>query len=186
MFIFSQLIIIVFYKSKKQMENKDTLHLKSIVNMYWTTVYLCEIYLEVVWSSIIFTIKKQIKEVFLFPIFLTAAYSETLTAPPVPTGKPFDPHACIVHAIANIICAVVFGHRFSSEDESFVRLIKAVHVVIYFQATIWGRVRIWFSCSYSLKRICTWQVKTNQLKVNDDYSQTLPHHYSVSHWAVIS
>lgn len=34
MFIFSQLIIIVFYKSKKQMENKDTLHLKSIVNMY--------------------------------------------------------------------------------------------------------------------------------------------------------
>ncbi|XP_065700426.1 cytochrome P450 2J5-like [Patagioenas fasciata] len=55
-------------------------------------------------------------------------------------GKPFDPHTCIVHAIANIICAVVFGHRFSSEDESFVRLIKAVHVVIYFQATIWGRM----------------------------------------------
>uniref|UniRef100_A0A8D2MF97 CP2J2 protein n=1 Tax=Zonotrichia albicollis TaxID=44394 RepID=A0A8D2MF97_ZONAL len=34
-------------------------------------------------------------------------------------GKPFDPHTSIVHAIANIICAVVFGHCFSSEDESF-------------------------------------------------------------------
>ncbi|XP_025950590.1 cytochrome P450 2J2-like [Dromaius novaehollandiae] len=55
-------------------------------------------------------------------------------------GKPFNPHTFIVHAIANVICAVVFGHRFSSEDESFSKLIKAVHFVIYFQATIWGRM----------------------------------------------
>ncbi|OXB62100.1 hypothetical protein ASZ78_010505 [Callipepla squamata] len=55
-------------------------------------------------------------------------------------GEPFDPRTSIVHAIANIICAVVFGHRFSSEDESFSKLIKAVYFVIYFQATIWGRM----------------------------------------------
>ncbi|XP_026710600.1 cytochrome P450 2J2-like isoform X2 [Athene cunicularia] len=55
-------------------------------------------------------------------------------------GKPFDPHTFIVHAIANIICAVVFGHRFSSDDESFSKLIKAVYFVIHFQATIWGRM----------------------------------------------
>ncbi|NWR78255.1 CP2J2 protein, partial [Centropus unirufus] len=55
-------------------------------------------------------------------------------------GKPFDPHTSIAHAIANIICAVVFGRRFSSKDESFSKLIKAVYFVIYFQATIWGRL----------------------------------------------
>ncbi|KFQ23865.1 Cytochrome P450 2J2, partial [Mesitornis unicolor] len=55
-------------------------------------------------------------------------------------GKPFDPRTFLVHAIANIICAVVFGHRFSSEDESFGKLIKAVYFVIYSQATIWGRM----------------------------------------------
>uniref|UniRef100_A0A669Q0W4 Cytochrome P450 family 2 subfamily J member 2 n=1 Tax=Phasianus colchicus TaxID=9054 RepID=A0A669Q0W4_PHACC len=48
-------------------------------------------------------------------------------------GEPFNPRTSIVHAIANIICAVVFGHRFSSEDESFSKLIKAVYFVIYFQ-----------------------------------------------------
>ncbi|XP_019358958.1 PREDICTED: cytochrome P450 2J2-like [Gavialis gangeticus] len=55
-------------------------------------------------------------------------------------GKPFDPHTPVVHGIANVICAVVFGHRFSSEDESFNRLIKAIYFIIYFQATNWGRM----------------------------------------------
>ncbi|XP_065267075.1 cytochrome P450 2J5-like [Emys orbicularis] len=55
-------------------------------------------------------------------------------------GKPFDPHTHIVHAVANVICTVVFGHRFSSEDDSFNRLIKAIYFVIFFQATIWGRM----------------------------------------------
>ncbi|KFW02891.1 Cytochrome P450 2J2, partial [Eurypyga helias] len=55
-------------------------------------------------------------------------------------GAPFDPHTSIVQAIANIICAVVFGHRFASQDESFRRLIKAVNFVIYIQATVWGRM----------------------------------------------
>ncbi|POI35631.1 hypothetical protein CIB84_000618 [Bambusicola thoracicus] len=55
-------------------------------------------------------------------------------------GRPFNPRTSIVHAIANVICAVVFGHRFSSEDESFGKLLKAVYFVIYFQATIWGRM----------------------------------------------
>lgn len=80
------------------------------------------------------------KKIFL--VFLAVVYSEVLTAPPIFTGKAFDPHTSIVHAIANIICAVVFGHRFSSEDESFSKLIKAIYFVIYFQGTIWGRVRI--------------------------------------------
>lgn len=78
------------------------------------------------------------KKVFLD--FITVVYSEVFIASPIFTGKPFDPHTSIVRAIANIICAVVFGHRFSSEDESFSKLIRAIYFVIYFQGTIWGRV----------------------------------------------
>ncbi|CAM5164146.1 unnamed protein product [Natator depressus] len=55
-------------------------------------------------------------------------------------GTSFDPHTHIVHAVANVICTVVFGHRFSSEDDSFNRLIKAIYFVIFFQATVWGRM----------------------------------------------
>lgn len=71
------------------------------------------------------------------------------------TGRPFNPRTSIVHAIANIICAVVFGHRFSSEDESFSKLIKAVYFVIYFQATIWGRVRTYtFNQNFPSSNLC--------------------------------
>ncbi|CAM2119301.1 unnamed protein product [Caretta caretta] len=61
-------------------------------------------------------------------------------------GKSFDPHTHIVYAVANVICTVVFGHRFSSEDDSFNRLIKAIYFVIFFQATIWGRMYDAFPC----------------------------------------
>uniref|UniRef100_A0A8C8RJ09 Uncharacterized protein n=2 Tax=Pelusios castaneus TaxID=367368 RepID=A0A8C8RJ09_9SAUR len=60
-------------------------------------------------------------------------------------GKPFNPRIPIVHAVANVMCAVVFGHRFSTEDDSFNRLIKAINFVIYYQATIWGRMYDAFS-----------------------------------------
>ncbi|XP_074860800.1 cytochrome P450 2J5-like [Carettochelys insculpta] len=55
-------------------------------------------------------------------------------------GKSFNPHTHIVHATGNVIYSVIFGHRFSSEDDSFNRLIKAISFVIYFQGTIWGRL----------------------------------------------
>nr|XP_025034951.1 cytochrome P450 2J2-like [Pelodiscus sinensis] len=47
-------------------------------------------------------------------------------------GKLFDPHIHMIHAIANVICSVSFGHRFSSEDDSFNRLIKAISSIFSF------------------------------------------------------
>uniref|UniRef100_A0A667XSS3 Cytochrome P450 2J2-like n=1 Tax=Myripristis murdjan TaxID=586833 RepID=A0A667XSS3_9TELE len=39
-------------------------------------------------------------------------------------GKPFNPHLIINNAVSNIICSLVFGHRFEYEDEWFIKLIK--------------------------------------------------------------
>uniref|UniRef100_A0A8C3HQ17 Cytochrome P450 2J6-like n=1 Tax=Chrysemys picta bellii TaxID=8478 RepID=A0A8C3HQ17_CHRPI len=47
-------------------------------------------------------------------------------------GKSLDPSVPIVHAVSNVICAVVFGHRFSLEDETFHRLIEAFDCILAF------------------------------------------------------
>lgn len=47
-------------------------------------------------------------------------------------GKPVDPSFPLVHSVSNVICAVVFGHRFSREDEAFHELIKATEHLFKF------------------------------------------------------
>uniref|UniRef100_A0A667YEA2 Cytochrome P450 2J2-like n=1 Tax=Myripristis murdjan TaxID=586833 RepID=A0A667YEA2_9TELE len=39
-------------------------------------------------------------------------------------GKPFNPHVIINNAVSNIICSLVFGHRFEYEDERFINFIN--------------------------------------------------------------
>ncbi|KGL82603.1 Cytochrome P450 2J6, partial [Tinamus guttatus] len=47
-------------------------------------------------------------------------------------GKAVDPSYPIVHAVSNVICAVVFGHRFSLEDKTFCELIEAYNYIVAF------------------------------------------------------
>ncbi|XP_059711607.1 cytochrome P450 2J4-like isoform X2 [Haemorhous mexicanus] len=47
-------------------------------------------------------------------------------------GKPVNPSFPLVHSVSNVICAVVFGHRFSREDEAFHELIKATEHLFKF------------------------------------------------------
>ncbi|XP_040423818.1 cytochrome P450 2J2-like isoform X1 [Cygnus olor] len=47
-------------------------------------------------------------------------------------GEAVDPSFPIVHAVSNVICAVVFGHRFSLQDETFRQLIEAYNCVVAF------------------------------------------------------
>ncbi|KAL7991109.1 hypothetical protein Chor_014539 [Crotalus horridus] len=42
-------------------------------------------------------------------------------------GQPMEPSFPIVLAVSNVICALLFGYRFSKEDEIFHRLIKRRH-----------------------------------------------------------
>ncbi|KAK2538489.1 hypothetical protein Q9233_002349 [Columba guinea] len=47
-------------------------------------------------------------------------------------GKPLDPSYPLIHAVSNVICAVVYGHRFSREDETFRELIRATEYLFKF------------------------------------------------------
>ncbi|NXF78122.1 CP2CE protein, partial [Sclerurus mexicanus] len=56
-------------------------------------------------------------------------------------GEAVDPSFPIVHTVSNVICAVVFGHRFSLEDETFCQLIEACNHIVAF-----GNSRLYFIC----------------------------------------
>ncbi|NXE86460.1 CP2J6 protein, partial [Menura novaehollandiae] len=51
-------------------------------------------------------------------------------------GKPLDPTMPVVHTVSNVICSVIFGHRFSRDDENFHRLIKSIDTVTAFVNSI--------------------------------------------------
>uniref|UniRef100_A0A667Y2K6 Uncharacterized protein n=1 Tax=Myripristis murdjan TaxID=586833 RepID=A0A667Y2K6_9TELE len=56
------------------------------------------------------------------------------------SGKPFNPHLIINNAVSNIICSLVFGHRFEYEDEWFIKLIKRFDSALQIEASIWAQL----------------------------------------------
>ncbi|XP_074524640.1 cytochrome P450 2J2-like [Halichoeres trimaculatus] len=52
-------------------------------------------------------------------------------------GKPFNPHIILNNAVSNIICSLVFGHRFEYSDERFRKMI------ICFEKGLQGLTSIW-------------------------------------------
>ncbi|NXM09301.1 CP2J6 protein, partial [Tyrannus savana] len=51
-------------------------------------------------------------------------------------GEPLDPTMPVVQTVANVICSMIFGHRFSTEDENFHRLIESIDTIIAFVNSI--------------------------------------------------
>ncbi|NXF15225.1 CP2J6 protein, partial [Rhodinocichla rosea] len=51
-------------------------------------------------------------------------------------GKPLDPTMPVVHTVSNVICSILFGHRFSRDDENFHRLIESFDIVAAFLNSI--------------------------------------------------
>lgn len=76
---------------------------------------------------------------------LISLKQETLTVTfiIVVAGKPVDPSFPLVHSVSNVICAVVFGHRFSREDETFHELIKATEYLFKFGGSFIYHVSEW-------------------------------------------
>ncbi|NXU51175.1 CP2J2 protein, partial [Turnix velox] len=52
-------------------------------------------------------------------------------------GKPLDPTMPIVHTVSNVICSVLFGHRYSRDDETFHRLIESIDRIAAFGNSIY-------------------------------------------------
>ncbi|XP_077785794.1 cytochrome P450 2J4-like [Podarcis muralis] len=51
-------------------------------------------------------------------------------------GQPLDPSMPITNSVSNVICAVVFGHRFALEDERFQKLIESIDFVQKFLSSV--------------------------------------------------
>ncbi|XP_062250672.1 cytochrome P450 2J2-like [Platichthys flesus] len=55
-------------------------------------------------------------------------------------GKPFNPHLAINNAVSNIICSLVFGHRFEYDDEKFLTLMKLIDTATQIEGSIWAQL----------------------------------------------
>ncbi|XP_033006742.1 cytochrome P450 2C23-like isoform X1 [Lacerta agilis] len=51
-------------------------------------------------------------------------------------GKPMNPSFALTLAVSNVICVVVFGHRFSTEDKKFHELLEAMEVIFKFAGSL--------------------------------------------------
>uniref|UniRef100_A0AAY4DV60 Cytochrome P450 n=1 Tax=Denticeps clupeoides TaxID=299321 RepID=A0AAY4DV60_9TELE len=53
---------------------------------------------------------------------------------------PFDPSFFLSRAVSNVICALVFGQRFSYQDAQLLRLLQIINRVLRFGSSPWGQV----------------------------------------------
>ncbi|NXS85393.1 CP2J6 protein, partial [Erpornis zantholeuca] len=61
-------------------------------------------------------------------------------------GKPLDPTTPVVYTVANVIGSMIFGHRFSRDDENFHRLIDSFDTAAAFLNSI----------SFFIYELCPW------------------------------
>ncbi|XP_038126747.1 cytochrome P450 2J6-like [Cyprinodon tularosa] len=54
--------------------------------------------------------------------------------------KPVNPHLIINNAVSNIICHLVFGHRFEYGDEKFRKLMLLFDKALQIEASIWAQL----------------------------------------------
>ncbi|XP_075692317.1 cytochrome P450 2A13-like [Rhinoderma darwinii] len=59
-------------------------------------------------------------------------------------GKMFDPTFLFGCAVSNIICSIVFGKRFSYNDERFLSLLNNITGVLRFMISGWGMIFYYF------------------------------------------
>ncbi|XP_036969494.1 cytochrome P450 2J6-like [Acanthopagrus latus] len=55
-------------------------------------------------------------------------------------GKPFNTQSLINSAVSNIICWLVFGHRFEYTDKQFQGILQDFNELVYLEGGMWGQI----------------------------------------------
>ncbi|XP_023263811.1 cytochrome P450 2J2-like [Seriola lalandi dorsalis] len=55
-------------------------------------------------------------------------------------GKPFNPHFIINKAVSNIICSLIFGHRYEYSDEKFLKMMNLIDRGTQIEGSIWAQL----------------------------------------------
>ncbi|XP_008296070.1 cytochrome P450 2J1-like [Stegastes partitus] len=55
-------------------------------------------------------------------------------------GKPFNTQSLTNSAVANIICCLVFGHRFEYTDEQYESILQKFNDIVYLQGSVWSQI----------------------------------------------
>uniref|UniRef100_A0A3B4Z933 Cytochrome P450 2J2-like n=1 Tax=Stegastes partitus TaxID=144197 RepID=A0A3B4Z933_9TELE len=55
-------------------------------------------------------------------------------------GKPFNVQSLINNAVSNIICCLVFGHRFEYTDKQFQFILQTFNEMVYLEGGMWGQI----------------------------------------------
>nr|XP_040041247.1 cytochrome P450 2J6-like [Gasterosteus aculeatus aculeatus] len=66
-------------------------------------------------------------------------------------GKPFDPHLIVNNVVSNVICSLVFGHRFEYGDEKFLKLMKWFADGFELEVSVW--VQLYNSFPVLMRRL---------------------------------
>uniref|UniRef100_A0A3B5LVD7 Uncharacterized protein n=1 Tax=Xiphophorus couchianus TaxID=32473 RepID=A0A3B5LVD7_9TELE len=80
-------------------------------------------------------------------------------------GKPVNPHLIINNAVSNIICQLVFGHRFEYGDEKFMKLMLLFDQALHIQTSTWAQVLCFKAIDEMLRFPTKSTCKTYQLVV---------------------
>ena len=80
--------------------------------------------------------------------------------------------------VSNVICSLVFGHRFEYTDERFMRLIRWFEQSLQFEVSLWAQVHYLRNVNEIL-RLCAIVVQ------RIPHCETVFHSYSVFIWAKI-
>ncbi|XP_023120247.1 cytochrome P450 2J4-like isoform X1 [Amphiprion ocellaris] len=55
-------------------------------------------------------------------------------------GKPFNAQSMINSAVSNIICCLVFGHRFEYNDKQYESILQKFNELLYIQGGVWAQI----------------------------------------------